>query len=119
VCVPCLLAAKLEAREAPDDDVLAHPGNRLVQQLLDGLARVANVRLIEQRHVAVARFLFRADPTRISAKEESADGDVPLLDQPYIRDASKTIQELLNETIARVRENIVIRRFSRFELGGQ
>ena len=48
-----------------------------------------------------------------------SDGDVPLLDQPYIRDASKTIQELLNETIARVRENIVIRRFSRFELGGQ
>ena len=44
---------------------------------------------------------------------------MPLLDQPYIRDSSKTVQELLNETIARVRENIVIRRFARFELGGQ
>jgi elongation factor Ts len=58
------------------------------------------------------------NPSRISSKEESTDGDVPLLDQPYIRDASKTVQDLLNETIARVRENIVIRRYARFELGG-
>ena len=43
---------------------------------------------------------------------------VPLLDQPYIRDPGKTIQDLVNETIARVRENVVIRRFARFELGG-
>ena len=43
---------------------------------------------------------------------------MPLLDQPYIRDPSKTIQDLLNETIAKLRENIVIRRFARFELGG-
>jgi elongation factor Ts len=59
------------------------------------------------------------NPSRISSKEESTDGDVPLLDQPYIRDASKTVQDLLNETIARVRENIVVRRFARFEIGGQ
>jgi len=43
---------------------------------------------------------------------------VVLLDQPYIRDPGKTIQDLVNETIARVRENVVIRRFARFELGG-
>src|ERR1700738_4530563 len=67
----------------------------------------------------IAMQVGATNPSRISAKEESSDGDVPLLDQPYIRDASKTIQELLNETIARVRENIVVRRFSRFELGGQ
>src|SRR5205823_6895012 len=51
------------------------------------------------------------NPSRISSQEESSDGDVPLLDQPYIRDPGKTVQELLNETIARVRENIVIRRY--------
>jgi elongation factor Ts len=43
---------------------------------------------------------------------------VPLLDQPYIRDPSKTVQELLNESIAKLRENIVVRRVARFELGG-
>lgn len=40
-----------------------------------------------------------------------------LLAQEYIRDASKTIDELLKETIAKVGENIVVRRFMRFELG--
>jgi elongation factor Ts len=58
------------------------------------------------------------NPTRISAQEPSSDGDVPLLDQPYIRDPSKTVQDLVNETIAKLRENIVIRRIARFELGG-
>jgi elongation factor Ts len=67
----------------------------------------------------IAMQVAATNPSRISANEESADGDLPLLDQPYIRDDKKTIQQLLNETIAKVRENIVIRRFARFELGGQ
>jgi elongation factor Ts len=66
----------------------------------------------------IAMQVAATNPSRISSKEASTDGDVPLLDQPYIRDASKTVQELLNETIAKVRENIVVRRFARFELGG-
>jgi elongation factor Ts len=66
----------------------------------------------------IAMQVAATNPTRISSQEVSTDGDLPLLDQPYIRDASRTIQDLLNETIARVRENIVVRRFARFELGG-
>jgi len=67
----------------------------------------------------IAMQVAATNPTRLTAEESSADGDVPLLDQPYIRDPGKTVQDLLNETVARVRENIVIRRFARFELGGQ
>ena len=67
----------------------------------------------------IAMQVAATNPSRISAQEESSDGDVPLLDQPYIRDPGKTVQQLVNETIGKVRENIVIRRFSRFELGGQ
>jgi elongation factor Ts len=44
--------------------------------------------------------------------------DICLLNQKYIKDDSKTVLEYLNETIARTGENIVIRRFVRFELGG-
>lgn len=44
--------------------------------------------------------------------------DICLLNQRYIKDDSKTVQEYLNETIARTGENIVVRRFVRFELGG-
>jgi elongation factor Ts len=40
-----------------------------------------------------------------------------LLRQPYIRDESLTIQKLLNQNIAALGENIVIRRFARFALG--
>ncbi|SHE93618.1 translation elongation factor Ts (EF-Ts) [Caldanaerobius fijiensis DSM 17918] len=43
--------------------------------------------------------------------------EVCLLEQPFIRDDSKTIKQLLNELIAKIGENIVIRRFVRFELG--
>jgi elongation factor Ts len=40
-----------------------------------------------------------------------------LLEQPYIRDGSKKIKDLLVEIIAKLGENIVIRRFSRFIIG--
>ena len=40
-----------------------------------------------------------------------------LLRQKYIRDDSKTVQDLLNETIVSTGENIVIRRFVRWGLG--
>jgi elongation factor Ts len=40
-----------------------------------------------------------------------------LLEQPYIRDDSKTIKQLVQELSVRTRENIVIRRFARFQIG--
>lgn len=40
-----------------------------------------------------------------------------LLKQDYFRDPSKTVQDLLHETITKIGENIKISRFSRFELG--
>jgi elongation factor Ts len=40
-----------------------------------------------------------------------------LLEQPYIRDTDKKIKDLLVELIAKIGENIVIRRFARFIVG--
>lgn len=40
-----------------------------------------------------------------------------LLDQPYIKDDSKTVGQLVQEAIAKFGENIVPRRFARFALG--
>jgi len=40
-----------------------------------------------------------------------------LLQQPYIKDPSKTVQDIITETIAKVGENIKVSRFARFELG--
>jgi len=43
-------------------------------------------------------------------------GDVPLMSQPWIKDETKSIRDLLNEYIAKVGENITIKRFARYEL---
>ena len=70
----------------------------------------------------IAMQVAAMNPSRLSGDEPSADGaagDVPLLDQPFIRDNSKTIRDLVHEGIAKLGENIVVRRFARFELGGQ
>ena len=40
-----------------------------------------------------------------------------LLDQPFVKDDSKTIGELADEVSAKVGEKVAIRRFARFELG--
>jgi len=40
-----------------------------------------------------------------------------LLEQPYIREPKMTIGQLIQEKIAVIKENIVVRRFSRFRLG--
>jgi elongation factor Ts len=42
---------------------------------------------------------------------------VVLLEQPYIRDDSRTIGQLVQELRTKTRENVVIRRFSRFQVG--
>ena len=43
--------------------------------------------------------------------------DVVLRNQPYIRDESITIADLINQNIVSLRENIVVRRFVRYALG--
>jgi elongation factor Ts len=43
--------------------------------------------------------------------------NVCLLLQPYIKDATRTIQDIVTELIAKTGENIIISRFTRFELG--
>lgn len=40
-----------------------------------------------------------------------------LVDQPFVKDPSKTVGDLVAEKIATIKENITIRRFSRFKMG--
>jgi elongation factor Ts len=53
----------------------------------------------------------------IEGRVEKFYQQVCLLEQAYIRDEDKTIEDLLNEHISRIGENIVIRRFARYQLG--
>jgi elongation factor Ts len=58
------------------------------------------------------------DVEQRSADMEGSDEEVVLLAQPFIRDGSRTIGDLVKEAIATTGENIRVARFSRFELGG-
>ena len=77
--------------------------------------------LLELR--AETDFVVRSDPFRELAQElvmqiaatDPADM-AALLAQPYIRDESKTVQNLVNEVIARVGENVQVGRFYRLEV---
>ncbi len=53
----------------------------------------------------------------ISGKMEKFYQESVLLEQPFVKDSEKTIEDYLKETIAKLGENMVIRRFVRFELG--
>ena len=61
------------------------------------------------------------EPQFISEEEIPKGAEVEpqaacLLLQPYIKSPDKTIQDVIIETIAKVGENIKVKRFSRFEL---
>jgi len=61
-------------------------------------------------------------PQFVSREEIPEGADIEpeeacLLLQTYIKDPDKTVQDIINETIAKVGENIKVSRFARFELG--
>jgi len=43
--------------------------------------------------------------------------EVCLLQQPYVRDTDLTVEDLLNELRAKTGENLIVRRFTRYQLG--
>ena len=53
----------------------------------------------------------------VEGKLEAFFKDHVLLDQPFVKDDSTTIQQLLDETSARVGEKIAVSRFVRYKLG--
>jgi elongation factor Ts len=64
-----------------------------------------------------------AQAPQFISEEEIPDGadiepqEACLLLQPYIKEPTKTIRDIITETIARVGENIRVSRFTRYELG--
>jgi len=70
----------------------------------------------------IAMQITAMNPCYIGKEEIPADTEegpeiLCLLEQPFIKDQSRTINDLIVETIAKTRENIRVSRFTRFELG--
>jgi elongation factor Ts len=69
---------------------------------------------------AQARELGKPDnviPNIVEGKMKAFFEQTVLLDQPFVKDDSKTIQDLLDEVGVKVREKVAIRRFARYRLG--
>ncbi len=52
----------------------------------------------------------------IEGKIKKYKEDVSLLNQPWVKDTSKTIQDLITEARAKIGENITVGKFARFEI---
>ncbi|MER3425935.1 MAG: translation elongation factor Ts [Thermus sp.] len=78
--------------------------------------------LEKERQIYIQAALNEGKPPQIA--EKIAEGrikkyleEVVLLEQPFVKDDKVKVKELIQEAIAKIGENIVIRRFCRFELG--
>ena len=111
-------AAKKSDRETDQGLVESyiHSGNRIGALLelnceTDFVARTDEFRALAHD---LAMQVAAMDPDRVSTDD---DGEgVGLLEQSFIKDPSKTIQDLVNDAIAKMGENIQVRRFIRYAL---
>jgi len=53
----------------------------------------------------------------VAGRIEKYYKEVCLMEQPFVKDSDKTISDLITESIAKIGENISIRRFTRYQLG--
>ena len=80
--------------------------------------------LEREKKVAAARAMEEGKPEKIVPKIvegylKKYKEETVLLNQAYVRDGSKTVQNLINEQVVKMGEKILVRRFVRWELGAQ
>jgi elongation factor Ts len=121
--------ARKKAERVADQGVIEayiHPGGRIgvlveVNCETDFVARTDEFKelahnLALQIAAMCPQFISPEDIAQETETDEDAKTTCLLL-QPYIKDPEKTVQDIVTETIAKVGENIKVRRFIRFELG--
>ena len=78
------------------------------------LAREKDIYMIQAKEAGKPEKMF---DKITEGKLKKFFSEVCLLDQPFVKDDSKTVGELIKEKIAQLAENITVGRFSRFLLG--
>jgi elongation factor Ts len=81
---------------------------------------VPEAELAKERDIAAAQMQGKpaaAVQKIVEGKLEKYYSQVCLMDQPFVKSPEKTIKDLLTEKVAKLGENMQIRRFVRFQLG--
>ncbi|MAT43500.1 MAG: translation elongation factor Ts [Anaerolineaceae bacterium] len=78
--------------------------------------------LDKEEHIAATKAREEGKPENILPRIvegtiKKFKNEVVLLNQPYIRNDEITIQQLINENVVALGENLIVRRFARWELG--
>jgi elongation factor Ts len=120
------LAAKRAERATAEGVVLSylHHDGRLgalveINCESDFVARTEDFQQLAQ---SIALQVAATNPQFVAPEDvpDGAEGDpkeICLLLQPFVRDESVSIKDMVNEAIRKTGENIRVRRFARFELG--
>jgi elongation factor Ts len=105
-------------------DAYVHNGNRVgalieVNCESDFVARTLEFReLTHNLAMQVAAMSPKyVSKTDIPTGQDGSPQELCLLEQPFIKDPSKTVGDLVQETIARLGENIRVRQFTHYALG--
>lgn len=126
---------KVKDREAKEGrvEVYIHPGSRMAAMIeldceTDFVARTDDFVALARDlalHIAATnpRYISSADVPAAELEESGVPAEKfyeehVLLSQPFVKDGSQTIEDKIKATVAKVRENIVVRRFVRYEIGG-
>jgi elongation factor Ts len=120
-------ASKVAGRVANQGiiDTYIHAGGRIGAMVelnceTDFVARTDQFRTLAHD---IAMQVAATSPRYLTADEAGPGADTlggeetALLDQPFIKDPRKSISDLVKEAIAVLGENVVVRRFVRFEVG--
>jgi elongation factor Ts len=81
---------------------------------------VPEAELAKEREIAAAQVQGKppaAIQKIVEGKLEKYYSNVCLLEQPFVKDNTKTIKDVLTEKIAKLGENMQVRRFVRYQLG--
>ena len=120
-------AAKRSERETAQGLVEAyiHAGGRIgamveVNCETDFVARTDDFKVLAHdiaMQVAAVSTTLAVSEEDLPSGAEGSPEEIVLMKQPFIKDGSKTIGDLVKAAISKTGENIRVRRFARFELG--
>jgi elongation factor Ts len=100
----------------------------LAMQVAASAPRYVSRDEVPEAELAAEREIYRAQALRAGKPENVLDRiiagqidrfykDVCLLEQPFIKQSDRTVEEIVKEAIVRFGVNVAVRRFARFQLG--